>query len=100
MLVYIKGRWPEEPVPDGEPLWMYYEVATAKDVVTRMVEVYPNGDAIRNSIKLAERKGLDARDPEHRSLVHGAFLQTLPDGTDTISREEFDRVWDSATAKA
>lgn len=96
-LAYFKCRWPEETLPEGEPLWMYYEVVTERDIVTRIVDLYPNGDAIRDSLELDEREGPDQRDPKHRSLVHGPFLETLPDDVETISGIEFCQIWDAAT---
>jgi hypothetical protein len=99
MAVYFKGRWPEQPVPDGEPLWLFYEVIEPKDVVTRTIEIFAQGVSIRNSIKLAEREGLDARLPEDRSLVHGAFLEEARPWLEATTATEFERLWDSAGDK-
>ncbi|WP_257893568.1 hypothetical protein [Gymnodinialimonas phycosphaerae] len=42
--------------------------------MTRTVDRYSDGTAIRDSIELAEREGPDERAREFRSLVHGPFL--------------------------
>lgn len=98
-LVYFKGRWPEETVPKGEPCWTYYEVAVARDIVTRLVELLSDGHAVRNSIELTEREGDDQRGPEYRSLVHGPFLAFSRENLNPVSEGEFCLLWDSATDK-
>ena len=99
MLIHLKGRWPEQAVPDGEPLWLFYEVEEDIDVVTRIVEIFPDSLAVRNSMKLAEREGPDLRLPQNRSLVHGAFLEEARHFLEVISEAEFNRLWDSAADK-
>lgn len=100
MLVYFKGRWPEKIVPEGEPSWLYYEVDEKCDVVTRTIDLFSNGMAVRNSIKLAEREGLDQRQPEFHSLVHGPFLEETGEFLDGISEREFVELWDLAADKS
>lgn len=95
-VLYFKSLWPEDPVPIGEPSWIYYEVIEATDVVTRTVDVYSDGRALRNSIALAEREGPDQRAPEFRSLVYGAFLGYSREGLIPITKNEFLQLWDSA----
>ena len=63
MVIHLKGRWPEQAVPDGEPLWLFYEVEEDTDVVTRIVEIFPDSLSVPNSMKLTEREGPDLRLP-------------------------------------
>lgn len=97
--VYVKCRWPEDPVPQGAPCWIFYEVREATDVVTRTVDLYADGTASRNSIQLAAREGPDFRPPEYRSLVHGAFLEHSRADLDPITASEFLRLWTTAIDK-
>ncbi|MES0810485.1 hypothetical protein ABLO27_13460 [Roseibium sp. SCPC15] len=97
--LYFKCRWPEVSVPNGEPEWMHYEVVKALDVVTRTVDFYADGDAVRNSIELSEREGPDQRLPEHRSLVHGPFLKIAYEGLISMTQDEFQVLWESARDK-
>lgn len=90
MLIHLKGKWPEQNVPDGEPLWLFYEVVEERDVVTRTVEIFPGGLS-------SEREGQDARHPQNRSLVHGAFLKEERCWLEVISEAEFNRQWDTTT---
>jgi hypothetical protein len=99
MLIYLKGKWPEQSLPEGEPLWLYYEVEEDRDMVTRTLEVFPDGLTLRNSVKLAEREGPDARHPQNRSLVHGNFLDEARHWLEVISDAEFNRLWDAAADK-
>lgn len=99
MLIHLKGRWPEQAVPDGEPLWLFYEVVEDRDVVTRTVEIFSGGLSLRNSVNLAERQGPDARHPQNRSLAHGAFLDEARHWLEVISDAEFNRLWDTAADK-
>jgi hypothetical protein len=91
MLIWCKGRWPENPVPSGEPDWIYGEVALDTDSVVRLVEVFADGRALRVSIARAGGP----------SLVHGDFWtddevrrQLTP-----ITQDEFARIWAAATDK-
>lgn len=52
---YYRGRWPEEPVPEGEPIWLLYEVDKSADTVVRTVEVLADGHVARNSVELEQR---------------------------------------------
>lgn len=104
MLAYFKSHWPEEVVPPDCPLTTYWEVETDRDVVTRMVDVFADGRAIRDSMELAKREGFDARPPEFRSLVHGEFLTAPPeyydgDPLEAISEATFLEFWNRATDK-
>jgi hypothetical protein len=99
MLRYFRCKWPDIAVPSGEPDWLYYEVDADRDVVQRSVDLYFDGHAIRNSMKLQEREGFDARLPEFRSLVHGEFLGSGLDGLEEILDAEFAWQWDRATDK-
>lgn len=104
MLAYFKLPWPEEPVPDDCPDWLYCEVEKDRDVVTRTVEVFADGRVIRNSIALAARDGLDVRPPEYQSLVYGPFLTVEEDYAGVpadaeISVAEFDEAWNVAIDK-
>tara|TARA_Y100001956_G_scaffold76471_1_gene85652 strand:- start:798 stop:1127 length:330 start_codon:yes stop_codon:yes gene_type:complete len=98
-ILHFKCRWPENPVPNGAPSWLHYEVIEATDVVTRTVDLYSDGNAIRNSIELAEREGPDQRAPEFRSLVHGSFLEYSREGLIPITKSEFCSLWDNARDK-
>jgi len=100
-VIYVKGQWPDGDIPSGEPEWIYYEVAENTDVVCRIVAVFPEGHATRNSMELAKREGPDQRAPEHRSLVHGSFLKD-PDVKEMLiasTKGEFDKMWNSAMDK-
>jgi hypothetical protein len=54
---YYRTRWPDEIVPEGEPLWQLYEVDEAADNVLRTVNVFPDGRITRNSVELEQRNG-------------------------------------------
>ena len=90
---YFKGQWPDNPVPKGEPQWIYYEVEVARDVVSRIVEQFVDGSFIRNSVDLAEREGSDQRDPKYRSLVQGPFLECMREHLTPITSSEFGLLW-------
>ena len=100
MLMHLKGRWPGQSVPAGEPLWLFYEVEENTQVVTRIVEIFLDGSSLRNSIELAEREGPDLRAPQYRSLVHGDFLDDeTRKWVEEISEAEFNRQWNCAADK-
>lgn len=94
---YFRGRWPEDPVPKGEPHSTYYEVDVDRDVVTRLIEQFADGSLFRDSIELAQREGPDLRDPENRSLVHGSFLELTDGQLEVIHSDEFAVLWSNAT---
>ena len=100
-MIYVKIPWAEDEIHSDDPEWLYYEVDEATDVVHRIVELIDDGRAIRDSIKLAEREGPDYREPKFRSLVHGPFLNNpeTPEPLTPSSREEFEKMWNSATDK-
>jgi hypothetical protein len=102
-MLYFRSPWPEAPVPDGEPVWMFWEVDPVCDTVLRTVDLYTGGASVRNSLALEARNGPDCRAPEHQSLVHGPFLrdEDLQKGWLTeISAAEFQVLWASATDKS
>lgn len=82
-----RGRWPDSLVPEGEPLWLFYEVDRAADAVIRTVEVYPDGRITRNSIELEERNGDSCP-----SLIEGSLDFLIPN-VDEIAREAFEELW-------
>ena len=91
MLIWCKGAWPENPVPSGEPAWIYSEVEVDTDCVVRMVEVFPDGRAIRDSIARAVGT----------SLVHGDFWtdEDVRRELTPVTEDEFAQIWASATNK-
>lgn len=86
--------------PNDDPISSNYEVVQETDVVIRTVDFYPDGHAVRNSVKLAEREGPDLRPPEFRSLVHGPFLRHAEEFLTPITGNEFEVLWDSAQNKS
>lgn len=77
-----------------------YEVVQETDFVSRTVDLYSDGRAVRNNVKLAEREGSDFRPLEHRSLVHGSFLKYVNEAPLlSITEEEFNGLWESAKDK-
>lgn len=52
-LRYVRARWPELEVPEGQPLWLLYELDDAADAVTRSVDLFPDGSVARNSIEIS-----------------------------------------------
>lgn len=97
---WFKWHW-QDAITGEDPDWIFYEVDVPQDLVLRIVELYADGTAFRNSIELAEREGLDRRSPEFRTLVHGNFLRG-PDqegwAKDLVSIPdvEFKQIWDRA----
>jgi len=86
---YYRGRWPEEPIPDGEPIWLFYEVDKLADAVLRTVHVFADGRVARNSVVLEQRHG-----DQCPSLID-CSLGDLFDGgkLEEISREQFEEWW-------
>ena len=99
VISYFKAQWPDNPVPKGAPQWIYYEVVVARDVVSCIVEQFVDGSLVRNSIELAQREGPDHRQPEHRSLVHGSFLEFTREHLTPIPLDEFGLLWNRAIDK-
>lgn len=91
-MIWLRAPWPEETVPKGEPQWQYFEVAPTADNVLRMVEVFSDGKALRNSLALQDRRGVPVV-----SLVHGSFA-ALSQGqrVEPVARETFEGLWPSA----
>jgi len=90
---YYRGRWPEELVPDGEPIWLFYEIARLADSVLRTVGVFADGRVARNSVELEQRHG-----DKCPSLID-CSLEDLFDGgkLEEISREQFEEWWTKGT---
>jgi hypothetical protein len=86
---YYRGRWPEEQVPDGEPLWLFYEVDRVAGVVLRTVEVFPDGRIARNSVELEQQHG-----DECPSLIDCSLEDFFADADlDEMPREQFEDLW-------
>ena len=86
---YYRGRWPQEQVPKGEPLWLFYEVDKAGGAVLRTVDVFPDGRIARNSVELEQRHGDECTSLIDCSLDDFFAVSDL----DEISREQFEEVW-------
>lgn len=91
-LKHVRARWPDAVVPDDSPEWLFYELDQRADVVKRMVEVFPDGSATRNSIEIEERIG-----PQCPSL----FDVPLDDAfrgidLEAITSDDFEQVWATA----
>lgn len=86
---YYCGRWPEEPVPDGEPTWLFYEVDIEADAVLRTADVFADGQVARNSVALEERHG-----DKCSSLIDCSLECLFADGKlQEISHEQFEECW-------
>jgi hypothetical protein len=89
MIVYFRGRWPDSKVPDGGPLWLYYEVDDEADIVLRTVDVFQDGRIERNSIELEQRNGDICT-----SLVDGPFIETVQQaGLQPTTHDAFEGLW-------
>jgi len=91
-LTYFRGRWPDDPVPEGEPLWLLYEVDMATDNVLRTVDLFPEGRIESNSIEI------DQPDTGHfKSLIDISFIELLrseeSQALKEITKEEFERLY-------
>lgn len=86
---HFRARWPDADVPDGEPVWLLYEVDVEADTVLRTVEVYPGGKITRNSIELEQRKGDACPSLIDTSLAEG-FKGVV---TEDIAMQEFEELW-------
>jgi hypothetical protein len=86
---YYRGRWPEEPVPDGEPTWLFYEVDKLADAVLRTVDVFADGRVARNSVTLEQRYG-----DKCPSLIDCSLEDLFASGKlEETSREQFEEWW-------
>ena len=86
---YFRGKWPEEKVPGGEPLWLMYEIDRVADNVLRTVEIFPDGSIARNSIVLEERNGDSCA-----SLIDGSLETLLSHAMlEEITSEQFEDLW-------
>jgi hypothetical protein len=95
MLLYFKGRWPDEVVPPREPTWFHFEAETNGDLVLRVVELFDDDRAFRNSLKLMERDGFPCI-----SVVDGPFLEHVSEWRlDPITADEFEALWDRGIDK-
>ena len=95
MLNYFRGRWPEDEVPAGEPLWSHYEVDPTLDVVLRSVEVFEDGHLERNSIELEERCGRPCV-----SIAHGPFMFVAAQAQlESIVAGDFEKLWERGVDK-
>jgi len=95
MLNYFRGRWPDDEVPAGEPLWSHYEVDPTLDVVLRSVEVFVDGHLERNSIELEERCGRPCV-----SIVHGPFMSVAAQAQlESIGAGDFEKLWERGVDK-
>jgi hypothetical protein len=96
MLIYFRGRWPDDEIPIGEPLWLYFEVDPALDVVLRTVDMFEDGHLVRNSIELEQRDGFPCV-----SIVHGPFLSFAAEAQlASIEAQEFEELWARSIYKA
>jgi hypothetical protein len=95
LLTYIQVPWPENPVPEGEPVWLFYEVDEAQDNVLRSVERFADGRLVRNSTDLETRDGWPCV-----SLFHGSFRElTVEVPLQPFSGPEFEALWKYAQDK-
>lgn len=88
-LRYVRARWPELEVPEGQPLWLLYELDDAADAVTRSVDLFPDGSVARNSIEIEERNGTPCPSLIDLSLAEGFADADLIE----ISSAEFEAAW-------
>ena len=88
---YLRGPWPEEPLPTDAPAWLYYEVDSEADAVVRTVEVFTDGRIARNSLAIERRNGADCP-----SLIDVPLDEAFADTghpLEQITAEEFDVLW-------
>ena len=89
----FRARWPEADVPPYEPVWLYYEVDTAADLVLRTIHVYADGRIERDSVAIEQRKG------DHcPTLVDGPFMRFVHEAwLDPIPSSTFGALWERGT---
>ncbi|HWU14419.1 MAG TPA: hypothetical protein VN157_10470 [Caulobacter sp.] len=95
-LLYVRGRWPEPDVPDGTPLWVFYEIDEKADAILRDVQIYPDGRITRNSVVIEQRNGDDCPSLTDQSLRDGFFDWSA---LDAISSEDFEELWEKGDDK-
>ena len=95
LLTYLRGRWPEDPIPEGCPVWLLYEVDAAQDVVLRSVELFADDRSERNSIELEARDGFPCV-----SVCHGPFIAAAIEAKlEPVTAEEFEALWQRSVDK-
>ncbi|MDO5642344.1 MAG: hypothetical protein Q4G26_08180 [Paracoccus sp. (in: a-proteobacteria)] len=86
---HILLRWPDALIPPDEPACICYEIRASDDAVIRMVEIFPDGRILRNSIAHETRNGDDCP-----SLIEGpaqALLAVRPIGV--LTPMAFENLW-------
>jgi hypothetical protein len=87
---YYRGRWPEEPIPAGEPTWLFYEADRLADAVLRTVDLCGDGRVARNSVALEQRLG-----DKCPSLIGCSLDEFFAHAElEEISREQFEEWWE------
>jgi hypothetical protein len=88
-LEYLRMRWPDPIVPEGEPEWLLYEISRGQDAVLRSVDLYADGRITRNSIEIEQRHGDHCPSLIDQSLDEGfGGVDLIP-----IERAEFEKLW-------
>ena len=92
-MAYFRARWPDADVPSYEPVWLYYEVDTAADLVLRTIHVYADGRIERDSVAIEERHGDCCP-----TLVDGPFMPSVNEaGLDPTPSSTFGALWERGT---
>jgi hypothetical protein len=87
-LEYLRMRWPDPIVPEGDPEWLLYEISRDQDAVLRSVELYADGRITRNSIEIEQRHG------DCPSLIDVSLDEGFGDADlIPIERAEFENLW-------
>lgn len=94
-LRHVRMRWPEPKVPEGEPLWLLYEIDDLAGAVTRSVDLFADGTATRNSIEIEKLHGQPCLSLIGTSLAEGFSGIDLEE----IPSEDFTSAWTRATDK-
>ncbi len=76
-------------MPEGEPLWLLYEMDKETDTVTRTVDIHADGTITRNSVELEQRNG-----DVCSSLIDTSIIEAF-EGVEmeTITSTEFEKFW-------